>query len=138
MVGRGSLMDPIRAKCERLGIVESCDFAGAQKDTPAYYSAMDVFLFPSLYEGLGSVLIEAQANGLYVVTSKDVVPDEIDVTGHAAFVPLAASPEEWAETVLSVPRKRTDWEADNLRVNESYNMYRIAETLADTYSGEKK
>ena len=114
------------------------DFAGAQKDTPAYYSAMDVFLFPSLYEGLGSVLIEAQANGLYVVTSKDVVPDEIDVTGHAAFVPLAASPEEWAETVLSVPRKRTDWEADNLRVNESYNMYRIAETLADTYSGEKK
>jgi hypothetical protein len=83
-------------------------------------------------------LIEAQANGLYVVTSKNVVPDEIDVTGHAAFVPLEASPEEWAEAVLSVPRKRTDWEADNLRVNESYNMYRIAETLADTYSGEKK
>ena len=138
MVGRGSLMDLIRAKCERLGMLESCIFAGAQKDTPAYYSAMDVFLFPSLYEGLGSVLIEAQANGLYVVTSKDVVPEEIDVIGHATFVPLEASPEEWARAVLSVPRKRTDWEADNQRINGSYNMYQIAETLADIYSGEQK
>ena len=86
-------MDEIRAKSETLGISDRVIFAGAQKDTPAYYSAMDVFLFPSLYEGLGSVLIEAQANGLSVITTQTVVPQDIDVTGRAAFVPLEAPAE---------------------------------------------
>lgn len=107
-VGRGSLMDEIRAKSETLGISDRVIFAGAQKDTPAYYSAMDVFLFPSLYEGLGSVLIEAQANGLSVITTQTVVPQDIDVTGRAAFVPLEAPAETWAEAVLSAPARETD------------------------------
>lgn len=134
-VGRGSLMDEIRAKCETLGISDSVIFAGAQKDTPSYYSAMDVFLFPSLYEGLGSVLIEAQANGLYVVTSKDVVPNDIDVTGHAAFVPLEAAAETWAETVLSAPARETDG-SSMPKVKELYDINIVAKKLCEIYCGK--
>lgn len=134
MVGRGSLMDAIKEKCAKLGILEHCVFAGAQKDTPSYYSAMDVFLFPSLYEGLGSVLIEAQANGLHVITSKTVVPWDIDVTGHASFVPLEASADEWADAVLSVKRE-TDGES-NRRVAETYDMKIVSKVLQNIYLGK--
>lgn len=133
MVGRGSLMDSIKEKCRTLGIYDACVFAGAQKDTPSYYSAMDVFLFPSLYEGLGSVLIEAQANGLHVVTSKTVVPDDIDVTGNAAFVPLEASAEEWADTVLSVAERCSAAEA-NSKVMEKYDIRLVTDGLCRIYT----
>ena len=131
-VGRGSLMTEIREKCERLGISESVIFAGAQKDTPSYYSAMDVFLFPSLYEGLGSVLIEAQANGLRVVTSKTVVPDDIDVTGSATFVPLEASADVWADAVLAASVRITDSSA-NVKVKELYDIKSVTENLCRIY-----
>lgn len=132
MVGRGSLMEAIREKCKKLGILDACIFAGAQKDTPAYYSAMDVFLFPSLYEGLGSVLIEAQANGLHVITSKTVVPRDINVTGHASFLPLEASADTWADEVLR-QCEREDGEKSIQTVLEHYNMHSIALDMMSVY-----
>ena len=132
MVGRGSLMDEIKEKCAKLGILDHCIFAGAQKDTPSYYSAMDVFLFPSLYEGLGSVLIEAQANGLHVITSKTVVPWDIDVTGNAAFVPLEADGAVWADTVLKL-KTRADPKTANDAVAKLYNMQIISTYLTKVY-----
>lgn len=132
MVGRGSLMDSIKEKCKMLGIYDACIFAGAQKDTPSYYSAMDVFLFPSLYEGLGSVLIEAQANGLHVVTSKTVVPYDIDVTGNATFMPLEATAEEWADAVLVVAERETGDKA-NRKVHSLYNIKDVTERLCEIY-----
>ena len=134
MVGRGSLMDEIKTKCTTLGIYDSCIFAGAQKDTPSYYSAMDVFLFPSLYEGLGSVLIEAQASGLWVVTTKDLVPADIDVTGRASFVPLSASADVWANAVLQAGPRETTGES-NKAVMEKYEIRKGAERMTRVYTG---
>lgn len=133
MVGRGSLMDQMKEKCRNLGILDRCIFAGAQKDTPAYYSAMDVFLFPSLYEGLGSVLIEAQASGLHCVTSQDVVPEEVDVTGNTSFVPLEASSDVWAKEVLSHIKREND-PAINRRVKEKYDSSIVAYELESVYT----
>ena len=93
---------------------------------------MDVFLFPSLYEGLGSVLIEAQANGLRVVTSKTVVPDDIDVTGSATFVPLEASADVWADAVLAASVRITDSSA-NVKVKELYDIKSVTENLCRIY-----
>ena len=135
MVGRGSLMDGIKEKCKELGIYDACVFAGAQKDTPSYYSAMDVFLFPSLYEGLGSVLMEAQASGLHVITSKDVVPDEIDVTGNATFVSLDAAAENWADTVLANSDRVINNTA-NMMVKETYDIKKVTEGLCNIYLRE--
>jgi glycosyltransferase involved in cell wall biosynthesis len=60
---------------------------------------MDVFLFPSLYEGLGNVLTEAQAVGLHSVAS-DAVPNEVKMTDLVDIIPLNAPIDEWAEAVL--------------------------------------
>jgi len=133
LVGRGSLMEIVRQKCERLGIAERVIFAGAQKNPAPYLSAMDVFLFPSLYEGLGTALIEAQANGLCVVTSADVVPRDIDVTGNAVFVSLKETPEVWARIVRD-HYGRKDSDSANELVSEKYEIKIVAESLSLIYS----
>ena len=136
MVGRGRRMDQIREKCEKLGILDHCVFAGAQKDTPSYYCAMDVFLFPSLYEGLGTVLIEAQANGLHVITSEMVVPKEIDVSGNATFVPLEADAGVWADAVLAHSARETDGRSNRL-VAESYDVRKVSCDLTGVYLNQE-
>lgn len=79
LLGDGPLQEKIRHKTEILGIAESVIFAGLQKDPTLFYSAMDVFAFPSLWEGLGIVLLEAQYNGLPCVVS-DAVPKEVFIS----------------------------------------------------------
>lgn len=133
LVGRGSLMEAVKRKCEHLGIISCVTFAGAQKNPAPYLSAMDIFLFPSLYEGLGSALIEAQANGLHVVTSADVVPKDIDVTGNASFLLLSESPTVWAQT-LNSHIGRSNPEHANKLVRSKYDIHVITDTLASIYS----
>ena len=79
LLGDGPLQEKIRQKVDALGLTESVIFAGLQKDTALFYSAMDVFAFPSLWEGLGIVLLEAQYNGLPCIASS-AVPEEVNIS----------------------------------------------------------
>jgi len=79
VVSDGSLPPQIEQKAIEMGLDKYVIFAGLQSDVPRLMlGAMDTFVFPSLYEGLGLVLIEAQAAGLPYVFS-DIVPEEADV-----------------------------------------------------------
>lgn len=75
MLGDGPLQAEIRRKVESLGLSNKVVFAGLQKDPAPFYSAMDVFCFPSLWEGLPLTLVEAQYNGLPIVASKRVTEE---------------------------------------------------------------
>ncbi len=77
LLGDGPLQDNIRQKVEALGIADSVIFAGLQKDPAPFYSAMDVFAFPSLWEGLPLTLVEAQYSGLPCVVSNNVTTEAI-------------------------------------------------------------
>ena len=88
MAGDGPLMGDIRKKAEALGIEDACVFLGARGDVDRLYQAMDIFLFPTLFEGLGIVAVEAQTSGLPVVCS-DTVPLEAKVAPN--FYPVALS-----------------------------------------------
>ena len=79
LLGDGPLQEKIRQKVDALGLAEFVIFAGLQKDPAPFYSAMDVFAFPSLWEGLGIVLLEAQYNGLPCVVS-DAVPKDVFIS----------------------------------------------------------
>jgi glycosyltransferase involved in cell wall biosynthesis len=102
LVGEGPLQEPLREKARRLGILEKIVFAGSRGDVPSLMlGAMDVFVFPSLYEGLGLVAVEAQAAGLPCILSASV-PQEADVMPRLVRrVSLAASPAAWADAVLA-------------------------------------
>ena len=85
----------IHRKAEQLGLTPWVKFLGTRGDVAELLQAMDVFLFPSLFEGLSVASIEAQAAGLGCVFS-DAVPAEVLLSSHAIQIPLSASNADWA------------------------------------------
>ena len=106
LVGGGEGMSKMQEKAQKLGIAEHVHFLGVRSDVADLMQAMDVFVFPSLYEGLGIALIEAQAAGLPCVVS-DTIPHEAYLTDLVDSESLSAPAEKWAEKILakrSIPR----------------------------------
>ncbi len=100
IVGDGPTMDDIKDKVFNLGISDKVKFLGFKQDQYKYLQAMDVFVLPSLLEGLGIVLIEAQAAGLPCFTST-VVPREVKITKLLEFISLKKSAKEWAKIIIN-------------------------------------
>lgn len=99
LIGDGPLRSAMEEKATKLGLSEQVIFTGIRSDIPELLQAMDVFVFPSLYEGLPVTVIEAQAAGLKCILS-DSITDEVKITNLVEFISLEKSPEFWAEKVL--------------------------------------
>lgn len=93
-----------------------------RKDAYRIYSAMDVYLFPSRWEGLGIAAVEAQSNGLPVYAS-DVVPIETKITSNFHYLSLNDSPEKWAESICN---------SDNKRIDEREKIYKAGYNALDS------
>lgn len=107
LVGGGEGRSAIEEKVQALGLAEKVLFLGVRSDVNRLLQAMDVFVFPSLYEGFGIVALEAQAAGLPCMVS-DAVPMECQLTDLLEQLPLDSA-ELWAEQVLdAVRRERKD------------------------------
>ena len=103
LIGDGPLMEVIRKKVDTLGLTNNVIFLGVRSDVSDLYNVMDVFLFPSLYEGLGMVAVEAQINGLPVVASTEV-PIEAKVSDDIKWIGLSVTAKHWASEVLCAKR----------------------------------
>ena len=100
LVGSGELEEKIKEKVDKLNIKDKVIFLGNRDDVSNILNSMDIFLFPSLYEGLPISLIEAQTNGLPVVVSEGV-SDEANISND--FMKINSSNvEEWAKQVLDI------------------------------------
>ncbi|MCK0470355.1 glycosyltransferase family 1 protein [Halalkalibacter sp. APA_J-10(15)] len=135
LVGDGSQKSNIIEKVRRAGIEEAVFFLGVREDIPDLMLAFDLFLFPSLFEGLPVVLIEAQAAGLRCIVS-DAITKEVDVTNRIDFFPLSRSPSEWSEYVLSVTGGHKDM-SEQLREN-NYDTCSMVDWLTGYYLAEAK
>ena len=103
LVGGGPLEPELRAAVTVAGLEARVHFAGMRSDVPRLLGACDRFVLPSLYEGLPSALIEAQAAGLFCVFS-DVIANEAAIVSELTRpLPLAASPAAWAAAILAGP-----------------------------------
>jgi len=99
LVGAGELETKILQKVEKLDLKDSVFFLGTRADINEIMQAFDVFLFPSLFEGLPVTMVEAQAAGLQCIIS-DTIPSEVKITDLIHFVSLNKSATYWADETL--------------------------------------
>ena len=97
LVGQGEDENALRERSE--DIKDKVIFAGIQTDMQAWLSSFDLFLFPSLFEGLSVSAMEAQANGLPVLASEKVIPEEVKIASNFLFFSLEASSKSWADQI---------------------------------------
>ncbi len=124
LCGDGTLKDSIEQSAHMSDLNNKVIFTGVRSDIPELLQAMDVFVFPSQYEGLGIVLIEAQAAGLHCLAS-DTVPKEAFITDNVEAMSLKESQESWAIKVLDFA---TCYERKNLSDIIIESGYDILET----------
>ena len=99
LVGQGDDEEKIKRKVNCLKLDNHVTFLGVRDDVFSLMQAMDIFVFPSIFEGLGIVLIEAQATGLPCFTSNKVVPRDVRITELLKFINLEDNPQEWAKYI---------------------------------------
>ena len=104
---RCELGNKIHEKVKSLGLENHVIFTGVRSDVNDLLQAMNVFVFPSRYEGLPVTMVEAQAAGLPCYIS-DHVPPECALTDLVTTIPLSASPETWAGCILTARTDRVD------------------------------
>lgn len=99
LVGEGPDRTALLQRAGQLGIASSVLLTGRREDVPALMAAMDLFVMPSLFEGLPLTLVEAQASGLSCLAS-EAITREADLTGNVRFLSLNA-PGEWVEAIAA-------------------------------------
>lgn len=100
LAGQGPLQEEIKNKVRELGLDDSVRFLGQRNDANELYQVFDVFLLPSLYEGLPVVGVEAQASGLLCFFSDDMTK-ETKVLDSTVFMSLSNTSEEWTGEILT-------------------------------------
>lgn len=116
LIGQGPLQDDMKKKVKDLGIEDVVMFLGQKSDVNEYYQAMDLFLFPSLYEGLGMVFVEAQAAGLPAIASTEV-PEVAKVSDRAFFIGLSEPIKVWVDKIKQASKLKR--KSDIKRIKES-------------------
>lgn len=100
IIGEGELKDSLVNLCEQMNISNYVFFLGRRDDVDKIYNMFDLFILPSLSEGLGNVLIEAQCNGLKCIVS-DGVPKKAMILDNYEVVKLEKSIYEWSASILA-------------------------------------
>lgn len=128
LIGEGKEKINIKNKIEYLGIEKKVLFLGQRNDVNELFQGMDCFLFPSLYEGLGMVLIEAQCSNLKCVVSSEV-PKAVKISDDLNFVDLSSTNDIWCEHLSKNARK------DNTSIISKcgYNLIIETKKLEDYY-----
>ncbi len=103
LIGDGPLLGEIKARAAELGVADKVIFTGAVSNVPAILrNAIDLFLFPSLYEGLPLALLEAQAAGLPCLISDAISEEAIVIKPQVRRLPLSAPVPTWVEAALEL------------------------------------
>lgn len=136
VVGEGNMRSEIEEKIYKLGLGSVVLLLGNRSDANALYQAMDVFMLPSLFEGLGIALIEAQTSGLPCITSANVVPIEARITeGSFVFESLENDASIWAQQSIELSNKKENRElAYRVVENSRFSIHKEAKFLEQVFA----
>lgn len=130
IVGEGPYRPQIEAWIREMNLEEFVIMTGARSDVPQILSAMDVFLFPSIWEGLPVTVIEAQAAGLPCLVS-DRVTSEVAVSKAVTYLPINQGTDAWVNCAISSAGKRFDVIEDIK--SSGFDVNSSAKELAEFY-----
>ncbi len=126
IVGDGPLRALLEAEVERLGIADSVWLTGERSDVPETLRAMDVFVLPSLAEGISNTILEAMASGLPVIATDVGGNGELVVPGHTGQLVPARDAEAMAEALAAYVRDpeqaRAHGRAGRMRVENEFSL----------------
>ena len=131
LIGQGPLMAEMKKKIKLLDIEDCVLLLGQQSNASEYYNSMDLFLFPSLYEGLGMVMIEAQTNGLSCIASSEV-PKIAKVSKNVSFLKLKSSVNVWCDEIIKMIGMERLIDI-NILVDEGYDIKSESRKLLKKY-----
>ena len=130
-VGDGWLRGDIEKQISENNLNDKVILAGQQENARDYYNVFDLYVFPSLFEGLSFVLIEAQANGLTCISS-DGVPQETNLSGADKMLYLPLEKQAWVDKVIELG-KPTRYDGEKYVVEHGYDITHEAKKLEDMY-----
>lgn len=128
IIGDGELREMLYNKAIELGISDKIIWLGVRTDIPSLLSAMDVFIFPSLHEGFGIALLEAQVNGLPCIVGKDTVPERVWISENHSIIDFS-TPELWIRSLVESNREVCD-----TNKAENYSILHVKKMLQTIYS----
>lgn len=135
LVGDGSMRDELESLVNEYGIEENVIFTGVREDVDVILHSMDIFVFPSIYEGLGLVLLEAQAAGLPCLVSEAIQPEADLKMGLVEKLNLRDSIEAWSNKIIEMyDSKKIDKKTiRNAFDSSDYSTEKCINKLMDIY-----
>lgn len=136
LIGEGKNMSMVKGLAKDLQIDQNVYFMGVQSNIDSILSGMDVFAFPSHFEGLSVVLIEAQANGIPIIAS-DTISEETKLCGDFTMLPIKNEDKAyvlWADTIDHAAQKRRSSLEDRSKIAE-YDIRTVTSRLEELYRG---
>ena len=137
IIGDGSERRVLADAINESGLTDRIFLLPAQSDIARYYSASDIFIMPSLFEGMPLVTIEAQANGLKCIFS-DSITREANHIGNADFYPLDLGVKKWAELINGAKTDRAKVDYGKMSKYDVVGVAKQIDSFYKTLIGEKQ
>lgn len=132
LIGNGEKEKEIISRIKELNLQDKVMLLGVRNDIPTLLNCFDVFIFPSLYEGLPFTLIETQSNGLYALCSNSVT-SQVKITNCIEFLSLENTDQIWAKKAIELSNKERDCSANKEIALRGYDIDVEAKKLEEYY-----
>lgn len=135
LVGKGPLFEEIKALVKAKGLEKDIVFAGLRSDVNNLLSAMDLFVMPSLYEGLPVSLVEAQANGVPLIVS-DTITRNVGFNPNMEYFSLDAGGEAWAKKALDLVNRVGRYNTQEKIAAAGFDIKEVAKGYTEIIGGK--
>lgn len=134
IIGEGSLQKMLEDQISQYELTNNVLILPNQHNISDFYNIADVFIMTSLFEGMPTVSVEAQANGLQCVFS-DVITKEADHSGYTKFISLDAGANAWAKLIAGLDLSRKSSDCGKIK---EYDIKNVAQKISDIYLNRHK
>lgn len=133
LIGNGEEKDNIEKLCSKRGLIDKVKFFGTINNTYDYYQGMDLFVFPSIKEGLGIAIIEAQTSGLKCIIS-DTIPKEAIVSNNVKTLSITEDANIWTDYIETEIEKLDMYSRKiDIKLFEKYKIENLVKKIEEIY-----